>query len=60
MRDGLAATLVTATATAASNSSANTNAVELIDASGFSDPPTLADLLTVVNKVNEVITQLRR
>ncbi|MBI3878613.1 MAG: collagen-like protein [Verrucomicrobia bacterium] len=46
--------------TAAANSSANSNGVALIDTSGFSDPPTLADLLAVANKQNELITAQRR
>jgi hypothetical protein len=41
---------------AAANSSANRNGVDLIDTSGFIDPA----LITVANKVNELITVLRR
>jgi hypothetical protein len=47
-------------AAAAANSSANTNAVDLIDTSAFEDPPTLANLLTVANKLNEMLTAQRR
>ncbi|MBI3880810.1 MAG: collagen-like protein [Verrucomicrobia bacterium] len=56
LNDGLAATLASANA----NSSANSNGVALLDTSGFSDPPTLADLLAVANKQNEIITAMRR
>ena len=54
------AALDAAIAAATANSSANSNAVDLIDTSGFSDPPTLANLLTVANKLNELITTQRR
>ena len=48
-------------ATAIDGTSANTNAVDLIDTSVFtSDPPTLADFLVVANKINELITAQRR
>ena len=53
MNDGLNAIRGTA---AAANSSANSNGVDLIDTSGFSDP----DMITVANKFNELITALRR
>jgi len=38
------------------NSSANSTGVDLIDTSGFTDP----DALTVADKLNELITALRR
>ncbi|HEY6170481.1 MAG TPA: hypothetical protein VI454_20780 [Verrucomicrobiae bacterium] len=47
-------------AAAAANSSANTNGVDLIDTSAFEDPPTLANLLTVANKYNEMLLAQRR
>ena len=40
--------------------SANSNSVQPLDTTGFSDPPTLNDLLAVANKLNELITTLRR
>ena len=52
--------ITTALAAAAANSSANSNGVDLIDTSAFEDPPTLANLLTVANKINELISAERR
>jgi hypothetical protein len=40
--------------------SANSNSVQPLDTNSFSDPPTLADLLAVANKLNELIVALRR
>ncbi|MBI3878568.1 MAG: collagen-like protein [Verrucomicrobia bacterium] len=45
---------------AIAGASSNTNAVATLDTSGFSDPPTLADLLAVANKLNEFLTTARR
>src|ERR1051325_6439497 len=56
LSDAITAALATAATAAASNSSANSNGVDLIDTSGFSDP----DSITVANKINELITALRR
>ena len=56
LNDGLAAAL----ATAAGNSSANTNAVALLEVPFVNDPPTLADIEVLRAKVNELIHTLRR
>jgi hypothetical protein len=40
--------------------SANSNTVQPLDTTGFSDPPTLADLQAVAGKLNELIQALRR
>ena len=40
--------------------SANSNTVQTLDTTGFSDPPTLNDLLAVASKLNELINALRR
>ena len=42
------------------NTSANSNMVQTLDTTGFSDPPTLNDLLAVASKLNELINALRR
>jgi hypothetical protein len=40
--------------------SANINAVQLLDTGTFTDPPTAADLMAVANKLNELIQAMRR
>ena len=40
--------------------SANTNAVQLLDTGTFTDPPSAADLMAVANKLNELIQAMRR
>ena len=55
----LASALATTLNSAAANSSANTNAVTPLGIL-VSDPPTQAELQAVVNKLDELITALRR
>ena len=45
---------------AIAGTSANTNAVQLLDTGTFTDPPTAADLMAVANKLNELIQAMRR
>ncbi len=40
--------------------SANINAVQLLDTGTFTDPPTAADLMAVANKLKELIQAMRR
>lgn len=42
------------------NTNANSNTVQPLDTTGFSDPPTLSNLLAVANKLNELINALSR
>ena len=52
--------IVTALDSEASNSSANSNTVGKLDTPFTADPPTLADMETLLAKINELITGLRR
>ena len=45
---------------AIAGTSANTNAVQLLDTGTFTDPPSAADLMAVANKLNELIQAMRR
>ena len=45
---------------AIAGTSANTNAVQLLDTGTFTDPPTADNLMAVANKLNELIQAMRR
>src|SRR4026209_3035099 len=59
VNDGDSAAITTATTSAAANSSANTNSVNLL---GFtvSDPPTQSEVQEILEKLNELINAARR